>query len=773
MAKKRNPKSIDSLAAQADTHLQAGRYRDAIAVYKQLLKRESRAEWREALADAYLGRAEQLAAKAMYQEAAALWENMAGLCGTRHLDRYVDWLLHGGRVTQAARYFTEADATFQASAAGQRLAARLAGLLVCGHDEIAEALPADSPLVQQRRLAQDAMQAYCRGDDQAMKASLKAIPFRSPYKELRLILQGLAALDTDPGAARALLDRIDADSPFARFADLTRIATLEDTALLDAVTRLPQAERGFVLTLRGWSPERIELAGRLPNPRQTTPKALLRFALSADQAIDPARLERFALAVLPHYPAGLAEVEKRFAPQTRLERERIHALAAELREEPAEARAHWRNCVNALMPPRIDTDDALEAALILRRLADLNRALEGPDPWNENVRDCLALSLDLDPDDKPSYLRLMELARQRDDRKDQDYWTERAVKRFPEDAEVLMAAGLAAYRRHSFKKAARFARTLLERDSINPHARNLLISCHLAHARKQVRAGRYDLVEPELDAAESFARDAEQRGIVTLNRGLVALTRNATHDSEPLLARGLQQLGDGLIARFRYLVDGLRLGISLRNLTRQVNQLQNRMPNPERRDIVRLAELLHRYLDDGVKELPTVLDRLQAPIKAATTLEFTEQELQAVCAALRRAGHHDLLKDYAATAMERFGRKPRFLFYHLFGRTKGREERLSMMEQDQLHFALNQALDEQDTATADMIEEFLGLPAFGPGGFPPLPPEFAQGLGDFIEQIMDQLGTDDPEEALDFIEQQVREEGELPPLPIPLPKGKR
>lgn len=755
----------DTLVSQAESHLQAGRFREAMDVYKQLLKREQRSEWREALADAYLGRAEQLAAKDMYKEAAALWENMAALCGGRHLDRYIDWLLQAGRVVRGARLFAEADPAFRESPVGSRLAARIAGLLVCGHEDIAEALPADSPLMQQRDRMLAALRAYCEGDEAAMNSSLKAIPFRSPYRDLRLILQAMLALPADPQAALVQLDKVPSDSPFARFAELVRTATLDDDALLEGVSRLPGTDRELVLTLRGWDQARIALARQLPDGWQTDAKALFRFAVNADEGLESSRLERFCREILPQYPGGLSAFEKRFGPLPPVERERIHALAAERRHDFEAARTHWQACVNHLLSSKINTDEALEAALILRHLADLTLEVQGPGPWSDNERQqFLARSLELDPKDKQTYLKLMEIARQRDDRQAQDRWAEQAVQQFPEDADVLMAAGHGAYRRQAFKKAAGFARTLLERDPINPHARNLLISCHLAHARKQVHAGRYDLAERELTTAAEYARDKDQRGVVALNQGFLALLQGSDSEGEERLRQGLQGCGGGLVAEFRYLVDGRRLGIAQRTLTKHYNRIKGAESPPAPKEVVQLAELLHRYMDDEVKVIPEILDRLRKPLRAASRLEFSEQELRMICAALQKTEDYALLQDYAEAAVRRFGPQPRFLYYSIFGRTKGWDDRMTAMEEVQLQSALDQALEAGDRETAALIEDYLGFPGFGPGGFPPLPPP---GLEEVIEDLMDHLNTDNPKDVLDFIEEKMREEGELPPLPFP------
>ena len=51
------PLPLEERIERAQRSLTNGRYKEAIDAYKRLLKTEPRDEWREGLADAYLGRA--------------------------------------------------------------------------------------------------------------------------------------------------------------------------------------------------------------------------------------------------------------------------------------------------------------------------------------------------------------------------------------------------------------------------------------------------------------------------------------------------------------------------------------------------------------------------------------------------------------------------------------------------------------------------------------------------------------------------------------------
>jgi hypothetical protein len=104
-------------AELAGTALAAARYRDAIELFKELLKREWRPAWLNGVAAAYAGRAERLAAKDMIKKALALWRTRArgfascrcwiGILesrrtegqrdATQHLDRRCDGPLRAGQ----------------------------------------------------------------------------------------------------------------------------------------------------------------------------------------------------------------------------------------------------------------------------------------------------------------------------------------------------------------------------------------------------------------------------------------------------------------------------------------------------------------------------------------------------------------------------------------------------------------------------------------------------------------------------------------------------
>ena len=74
--------SAGSLAETAMEALRSEKFKDAIELFKKLIKQDPRPEWRASLSDAYIGRAKALAAKGMFKEAEIVLGNAVASDGT-------------------------------------------------------------------------------------------------------------------------------------------------------------------------------------------------------------------------------------------------------------------------------------------------------------------------------------------------------------------------------------------------------------------------------------------------------------------------------------------------------------------------------------------------------------------------------------------------------------------------------------------------------------------------------------------------------------------
>jgi tetratricopeptide (TPR) repeat protein len=146
--------------------------------------------------------------------------------------------------------------------------------------------------------------------------------------------------------------------------------------------------------------------------------------------------------------------------------------------------------------------------LILRHLFDLIVGDEDASDYDDECTTWLERSLELDPDDRATHLKLIRLHRQGQDLKAARASVETALARFANDPAVLLEAVETALAGNAFKKAVTLAKRLLDLDPINSKVRALIGQAHLSHARKQIRLHRPEAAGKELDLADEWLATA-------------------------------------------------------------------------------------------------------------------------------------------------------------------------------------------------------------------------------------------------------------------------
>ena len=797
------------LIARGAALLAAQNYKDAIDVYKLLLKREPQPEagWRDSLATAYLERARQLAGKAMYREAAVLWENLPTLCSQApQPDLYMDWLLRSGQYAKAMRAYASQVAALPA---GAELEALLAALALAGQKDVLQALPPNVPLRAHLTAAQAALRAYGQGEaEDAVRERLKAISIRSPYRDLRQALAALLKLETDPAGALSLIERIPPTSPYQDLVELVRAGAAADPAR--ALLALAPAQRELASGLLGLEARQLKLLkdwARLGD--QPSDKAKFEFIAANLALFDREQARRASLALLLGYPQGSKPYSNLFGPLPPFEAQQLKALRAEREDDDLDhTLSHWQACVG-LLRHETDPDHRLMAALILRHMAELLH--KGDDGWDDGarLRDCLEQSLRFDPDDRDVYLQLALLYKDADNDKEYHQWVEQAVKRFPDDPLVLLAGVKTATARKAHKKAAGFAARVLELDPINSKARTVLINAHLAHARKLMRADKYALAEKELDSAGQLERDNARTGVVEINRGLLALQQRQRDPGRRWLREGVRLAGSPLLAWVRLAVETLRLKLDPADFQRDAELGDPRKLSASRADLLALAQLLNAYREEEVDDLDTILEDLEKPLQRAIKALTSEDDLLLMCESLHQAPHYGLLEYAATRALEVQPERPLFVYYQIYGRAEGDLDHVKDRDYGRLEQAMERADASKDHRAATSINRFLSQSPFslpfrprsrGPAPMPmpmPMPPKMRREIEDMrrelerlppalrgrmLDQILDELPPDDefpPQVQRALMKMMLLGGGiedlldELPDdLPLPFPGGR-
>lgn len=647
-----SPHAMDSAAleAEAGAALGASRHKEAIEFYKELIKRERRPVWVDGLASCYAGRAHDLAAKGMVKEALVLWRNRAQLCGKPLVEEpYFSWLLQAGEQGEMFRLL--ADKTLPDSTRTE-LETRLASTVLAMPDKALPGLPADSALLRHRTPVLEALAAYHRGDFVALGEQLQAIPFRSPYRDLKPILKALALLQTDVEAARAAIARLPSDGPFERLAAVLRATVLPGGDWLAALRGLDEDSRQLVLDIKGCPdalrPLLLEIA-KLGDTPAAVP--LIDLLLRYRRAIPEDKFTGLYHRLLPHLGERLF-TNTDFGKLPNEKKMHILALAGELKRVFEVAESDWIKMVELLGDT---TEQKLRAALIWRHAAEFhpgrNSGLDGSSLMY------LKKSLELDPEDRDSTLTVIRVLRSSNDLAQARAYLDRALPRFPKDAGVLLEAVEVALAGKAFKKAVGLAKQVLELDPINPQVRGLIGQALFSHARKQIKAHNNQAARKELGAAEEWLRTPADRTTLNLLRALAA--ESQTDDINAQLREVMADFGGSLVGAFHLLLEAGAVGRDPKTLLVRSEFDLAATPAPEA--VVALAHSLNASRNDE-KTLRAALDPLRAQLKRAANAKFSEADHLLVCEALQRIEDNGLLLAYAEAALKRWPGRPVFVY---------------------------------------------------------------------------------------------------------------
>jgi len=732
------------LTERAQEALDAQRWRDAITAYKELSKREDRADWRLRLADAYAGRAGELTEKGMLKEALAIWENRAALDPQLPLaPGHAALLVRLDRLDAAVALLAEDGDGALPREQREQIRAQLAARILGGDDAMLERLPDDDPIRRHAAPALTALAGYCDGDDEAVRAALAEIPFRSPYRDWAQILKALLLQPTAPAEAKALLDRIDDDSGFAPLRRAAILSLLPEHEFLGAAATAKPAEHRVAAVLRGWPSERIAVWQALHALGDDPPPKALICLLHQHQRVlgaDWVRRKSLSLIASDRSPESIHWLREcgGKAPN-HFEQALLTAWRTDTNRDPWLLLERWRDCAAFLEPQwhqRKDPDLALRIALLLRH-ADAQGNMLGPpaqpsghpEEFDTIAAEYLEASLSWDPDDQATYLRLIHFYRRGRQLKNARRLLEQAQERWPRDMGVLEAAMDIALDARSFKKAAGLARRILDIDPINSGVRRRLVNAHLAHARKQQTKGRGDLARKELAEAASWARDTTISKRIALMTALLSIV-----DGDP---DGVRALRDQFQGQDIALADRLELALAADAIGLWLGTVDNqlKLKKPKARDRDDLAATMTRLRsarDDDLNLSDATLKMLEAALTSRTPWDqLSRVELEAACETLARHELDRARQQAANAGRKRWRNEPIFELHRFEAKYPDGFDYRSMKDLWGLEAALDRARANGEMRTAIRIEE--ALPAFGPRGglgggpipVPSLPPIFA------------------------------------------------
>ncbi|MGY6276285.1 tetratricopeptide repeat protein [Methylomonas sp. MgM2] len=742
--------SVSGLSAEESDLLQkarklfaAGRYPQAAELFKELLNRSDNSDYRDQLAQCYLQWALNTAGQGRLKQAGPLWEAYAAYAQTPLVaqDKYISWLL-------AEREFSKAYPALEKLGAAQldhqfpELAVLLGFLLVSGNTALASHLPPDSALFRHWQFVKAALAAYRDGRFEACKQALKSLPYRSAFRDFRILLR--AQLCPDP--AEAQLSKIPESSPYRSAADAA-IASLQAGAeLVASLAKLEPHHRRVVAIACGLSANQIQLVETVSGESGwLTDKVRFYLALQYRSLFGPEAAQAFCLGRLAHYPDGFQDYLNYFGTANAFEENRIHALLCEKAKNSHDAQRYWRRCIEILQGN--GTTENRKIAMILRHMAALV-------PREEAV-DLLVESLDYDAAHKESYLGILTFyGLEQPDSAQYEHWLERSLKGFPHDVDILVNAVKSAAKRKSIGQIREYARALLNIDPANKTAKQQLFGDYVAQARRLISSENYAAAEERLQSAEQCIVEKEQRAQLDLLRGVYCRPVQERGQFDKQTIDALEKLGDDPVSKqFQLLMESALLN---RPCPVSLPVEDAELTSRQLKHLIALIE----YYDEqsiGGNCLAEALNQIGKPVKhSIARLAKNEALMLSWCGVLERVGHFDLLRHCVALAGEP-DKKPIWLYYKTLAGCHGDVSRLDHITLFQLQNAMAEARAENDSKAVLLIGRLIERSQIASDPFVFKQEVSAVDSHSQSEDLYEALFGHIPAEAMEKLERKVRD----------------
>lgn len=691
------------LEQQGQRCLRSGNYKDAIPFFKELLCRGDVAERREFLTEAYLGWVNQLVEKGFVREALAILETMTrSSLSSGQEALHISLLLRIGKYKEAALCYCRFRDALSAENCRQ-LEALFGALLLGGEDSISSAFPDGSSLLEHHSTARQAMISYCAADDAAAERALKLIPFRSPFRDFRLLLKGMLLRDTDAVAADRFLEKISVNSPYSRFGELYSLRTDSAARILTELKDASAAGRKNIQDLFGIDTKGLQLLSALAQAGEN-PYKLYNALSNHGVLLGQERQKMLMRRLLPHCGEMIVLLLPRHGNFSMSEIDHLIALAAELDNEGDVAVEFWDDFLASINDT--NPENHLKVALVLRYQVGLMERSQHGFPY-KIMLEKMEKSFQLDPHDKEAWLKACEIAGHIQETQRYQL-VNRAVEKMPDDLDILLLMIEAAARRGAFKKASRFADHLLEIDPINSHAKKLLVEARLAHGRKLAGQGKLDLAQREFEAEAPSVRSAQYRGRHLICLGMLYLLRKQKEEGLELIEEG-RQLGPSRLASLLLTAIEARLMSVAESMQRQFDkELRKETAGKHEKDeIFRLVGWIKNFKGDQWRALRDSVPAMKKVFNHVAEMSLEKDEGLLLCQALFRVELFIPLGKLAVSLLKPNAQHVELQFYRIWAKSRGGRQEISPQDRLILTAAVSGALASHDFLLADRIKELL------------------------------------------------------------------
>ncbi len=703
-AEKLTPKQI---AQAAHNHLGREQFSEAIKKYRSLHNGADDDRWETPLKEAFTGRIRQLAGKGMLKESLTIYDNMANLLPVQLPIIHIPLLIQTDRGKEAGEAYHLAIDSLERHGLSV-LNEIITALLMGGYTDFLDFLPESSLLHSHYPHASQALQAYCSaGQAQETLEHLARIPFRSPYKNFKFALKGMALFADDREAAQSNFAKIPKDSPFYNFITPFRcIDKQHDDKQHDSrKIKLTKTEKQVCQHIAGLPTPVARLIEKLQKKDLTASDMFSLFAGST-KILPVRQCDFLCRRLLIHAPEKIPLYVNRFKEiNDPFEQIRIDALISEIAHDFFEALKDWDHALKILHRDIDNHINKEKSVAILYHLIGIVEDKLGSD-YKQIGIELLQSLIKLAPDDKNAMVMMANMMKGQTARRYQ-LVNEMAAK-FPDDREVLQLAVEVTVERKAFKKAARLAASLLDADPLNKKVRLMLIESHLAHARKLYVQGKEQLTRKECEQAGKYLRPGLGTGGIECRMGLLLILSNDDKTGLKMIAESYDKAGHPVVAGLRIILEATSLACDQKHLVVFKADLKKACKTPaDKTSLLKVSSILYATGLEDTATIKSFISPLNSWFKKALQLEFNRKELNNICKGLSMVKMFPTLKFYASNGLKKSKDDPLFIYYNVLAAIKGINGKLSRRQFDILDQAWGNAMAINDHTAAELIDELL------------------------------------------------------------------
>jgi hypothetical protein len=235
-----------------------------------------------------------------------------------------------------------------------------------------------------------------------------------------------------------------------------------------------------------------------------------------------------------------------------------------------------------------------------------------------------------------------------------------------------------------------------------------VIELQISYARKQMRAQRPDLALKGLEEAAEWERIDAPSAPLRIARALVERRTGSADQTETRLREGVSLAGGDVAGWFRARLeaDFMKAGDEVGWLQQELERARETPPTTDAVMAI-VAALGQPEAGDNKKAVASLLLGLRPWLQQGAAIDWKPAEFQVMAEMLVRFEAYDLLRDYAKAARLRDPANSAWRFHEIVGRTRGKADRMSMAEEDDLMAIARAAGERQDFHLVARISRFL------------------------------------------------------------------